>query len=77
TFMALIIMMVIQIYALGFKYASYSDWGGNWLVNALNVLRSNSSVGMIALGMTFVIITGGIDLAVGSNLAGVATVVMV
>ncbi|MBR4428316.1 MAG: ABC transporter permease [Clostridia bacterium] len=75
--MALIIMMVIQIYALGFKYASYSDWGGNWLVNALNVLRSNSSVGMIALGMTFVIITGGIDLAVGSNLAGVATVVMV
>ena len=77
TLMALIIMMVIQIYALGFKYASYSDWGGNWLVNALNVLRSNSSVGMIALGMTFVIITGGIDLAVGSNLAGVATVVMV
>ena len=77
TFMALIIMMVIQIYALGFKYASYSDWGSNWLVNALNVLRSNSSVGMIALGMTFVIITGGIDLAVGSNLAGVATVVMV
>ncbi len=77
TFIALIIMMVIQIYALGFKYASYADWGSSWLVNALNVLRSNSSVGMIALGMTFVIITGGIDLAVGSNLAGVATVVMV
>ena len=77
TLIALIIMMVIQIYALGFKYASYADWGGNWLINALNVLRSNSSVGMIALGMTFVIITGGIDLAVGSNLAGVATVVMV
>ena len=77
TFIALIVMVVIQFYALGFKFTTYGEWAGYWLKNFLNVLRSNSSVGMIALGMTFVIITGGIDLAVGSNLAGVATVVMV
>ena len=77
TLMAFILMVVVQVYALGFKFASYGEWAGYWLKNFLNVLRSNSSVGMIALGMTFVIITGGIDLAVGSNLAGVATVVMV
>ncbi len=77
TFIALVVMIVIQVYALGFRFSGYGEWGLYWLKNMLNVLRSNSSVGMIALGMTFVIITGGIDLAVGSNLAGVATVVMV
>ena len=77
TFVALIVMIVIQVYALGFRFESYGAWALYWLKNMLNVLRSNSSVGMIALGMTFVIITGGIDLAVGSTLAGVATVVMV
>jgi galactofuranose transport system permease protein len=37
--------------------------------NLLNVLRQNSMVGIVALGMTFVILTGGIDLSVGSLLA--------
>jgi galactofuranose transport system permease protein len=37
--------------------------------NLLNVLRQNSMVGLLALGMTFVILTGGIDLSVGSLLA--------
>jgi galactofuranose transport system permease protein len=37
--------------------------------NLLNVLRQNSMLGLIALGMTFVILTGGIDLSVGSILA--------
>ncbi|HEU4536588.1 MAG TPA: ABC transporter permease, partial [Polyangiaceae bacterium] len=37
--------------------------------NLLNVLRQNSMPGLIALGMTFVILTGGIDLSVGSVLA--------
>ncbi|MBD2766277.1 ABC transporter permease [Hymenobacter sp. BT664] len=37
--------------------------------NLLNVLRQNSMSGLIALGMTFVILTGGIDLSVGSLLA--------
>jgi ribose/xylose/arabinose/galactoside ABC-type transport system permease subunit len=37
--------------------------------NLLNVLRQVSINGMIAVGMTFVIITGGIDLSVGSVMA--------
>ncbi|MBR4234672.1 MAG: ABC transporter permease [Clostridia bacterium] len=77
TFIAMLVMIVIQVYARGFAFKTYGQWASAWLINMLNVLRSNSSVGMIALGMTFVIITGGIDLAVGSNIAGVATVVMV
>lgn len=77
TLVAALVMIVIQTYSLGFAFDSYGAWGNFWLVNFLNVLRANASVGMIALGMTFVIITGGIDLAVGSTLAGVATVVMV
>lgn len=77
TLIAALVMIVIQTYSLGFAFDSYGAWGNFWLVNFLNVLRANASVGMIALGMTFVIITGGIDLAVGSTLAGVATVVMV
>lgn len=38
-------------------------------VNLLNVLKSNSELGIIAVGMTLVIILGGIDLGVGSLLA--------
>lgn len=37
--------------------------------NLLNVVRQNSMLGLVALGMTFVILTGGIDLSVGSLLA--------
>lgn len=37
--------------------------------NIVNVLRQNSVVGIIAVGMTFVIIMGGIDLSVGSMMA--------
>jgi galactofuranose transport system permease protein len=37
--------------------------------NLLNVLRQNSMVGFVALGMTAVILTAGIDLSVGSLLA--------
>ena len=37
--------------------------------NILNVLRQISVVAIVAVGMTYVIITGGIDLSVGSVLA--------
>jgi len=37
--------------------------------NISNVLRQNSMLGLVALGMTFVILTGGIDLSVGSLVA--------
>lgn len=37
--------------------------------NILNVLRQTSINSIIAIGMTLVILTGGIDLSVGSILA--------
>lgn len=37
--------------------------------NLINVARQSSIVGVVAIGMTFVILTGGIDLSVGSTLA--------
>ncbi|OCA89250.1 ribose ABC transporter permease [Pradoshia sp. D12] len=37
--------------------------------NILNVLRQVTISGLIAFGMTFVVLTGGIDLSVGSTLA--------
>ncbi len=37
--------------------------------NLLNVLRQNSMVGLMAIGMTFVIMSGGVDLSVGALLA--------
>ena len=40
--------------------------------NMLNVLRQASVVGVIAIGMTFVIATSGIDLSVGSMVAAAA-----
>ena len=39
------------------------------LENLTNVLRQGSMLGVMAVGMTFVIIAGGIDLSVGSILA--------
>jgi ribose transport system permease protein len=49
------------------------------LGNLLNILRQVSYTGVIALGMTFVIISGGIDLSVGSMTAlcgGLAIITM-
>ena len=42
--------------------------------NLLNVLEQSTIIGIVAVGMTFVIVTGGIDLSVGSvvALAGIA-----
>jgi ribose transport system permease protein len=39
------------------------------VTNLLNVVRQSSIFGIMAIGMTFVILTGGIDLSVGSILA--------
>ena len=40
--------------------------------NMMNVLTRTSFIGIIAVGMTFVIISGGIDLSVGSMAALIA-----
>lgn len=76
TGMALIVMIVLQTLALGFNYDSVGTWFGTWLQNWINILRNNAGIGIIALGMTFVIISGGIDLAVGSTLVAIGAVLM-
>ncbi|MCC6314830.1 MAG: ribose ABC transporter permease, partial [Thermomicrobiales bacterium] len=42
--------------------------------NLINVARQVSIIGIVAVGMTFVILTAGIDLSVGSILGLVAVV---
>jgi ribose transport system permease protein len=44
--------------------------------NLMNILRQISYTGIIALGMTFVIIGGGIDLSVGSMTAFIGAIVV-
>ncbi len=76
TGIALIVMIILQTLALGFQYNTFGEWFATWLQNWINILRNNSGIGIIALGMTFVIISGGIDLAVGSTLVAIGAVVM-
>jgi ribose/xylose/arabinose/galactoside ABC-type transport system permease subunit len=45
--------------------------------NFLNILSQSSVLGIISIGMTFVIVTGGIDLSVGSTMALSASVMAV
>ncbi|KIL49561.1 ABC transporter permease subunit [Jeotgalibacillus soli] len=59
-FFGLILITVV----LAFLSPSFLD-----LNNILNILRQVSINALIAFGMTFVILTGGIDLSVGSMLA--------
>lgn len=59
--------MVIMIMMLILGTVLYSNFMS--LMNITNVLRQVSFTGIIAAGMTFVILTGGIDLSVGSVFA--------
>ena len=70
------LLVILQILALGFDYASFGEWFGAFSRNWINILRNNAGVGIIALGMTFVIISGGIDLAVGSTMVAIGAVIM-
>ena len=76
TCFVLIIMIIVQTIALGFDFPTFGDWFTSWGKNWINILRNNASVGIVALGMTFVIISGGIDLAVGSTLVAVGAVMI-
>ena len=77
TALVLVLMVILQTLALGFEFESFGAWFSHWSRNWINILRNNASVGIVALGMTFVIISGGIDLAVGSTLVAVGAVLMV
>jgi ribose transport system permease protein len=59
-----LLALVVVIVLAGLRYDNFLSTG-----NIASVLSYNSMFGLIALGMTFVIITGGIDLSVGSVVA--------
>ena len=79
TGIALIVMVVVQTLALTFNssYEGFGGWFMSWLNNWISILRGNAAIGIIALGMTFVIISGGIDLSVGSVYVAVGAFTMV
>src|SRR5215467_437988 len=66
---ALLVVLLVECLLFAF-------FGNNFLtsVNAFEVLRSSVEIGLLALALTPVIITGGIDLSVGSMM-GLAAIV--
>jgi putative xylitol transport system permease protein len=65
----IVVAFVVLCAALSVANENFMTWG-NWV----NVLRQTSINGILAIGMTYVILTGGIDLSVGSLLAVAAMV---
>lgn len=59
-----IIVLILLVAIVGYLIPSFLT-----LNNILNVFRQVSITGIVAVGMTFVIITGGIDISVGSIVA--------
>ena len=56
------VCLIILIIGLSFWANGFMTWA-NWM----NILRANSLKGVIAFGMTMVIIAGLIDLSIGSS----------
>ena len=67
---AIVVMAILLSPRAGDGSIIFLQWG-----NITDVLRQQSEIGIIALAMTFVILTGGIDLSVGSVLALSASIV--
>ncbi|MFA5698775.1 MAG: ABC transporter permease [Sphaerochaeta sp.] len=76
TTIALLVMVILQTLALGFSFPTFGAWLSLWTRNWINILRNNATIGIISLGMAFVIITGGIDLAVGSTMVAIGAITM-
>lgn len=66
------LVFVVLIMLCGIIAPSFFKWN-----NFMAIFRNCSAVGIIALGMTFVIITNGIDLSVGSNFAACGVVLVI
>jgi galactofuranose transport system permease protein len=62
-------LVTLTLFVLMFGLGSVSFRGFFTLQNFLNLFIDNSYLIIIAVGMTFVIVSGGIDLSVGSMLA--------
>ncbi|MEF9894411.1 MAG: ABC transporter permease, partial [Clostridia bacterium] len=60
----LLIVIIIMLVGMSFASPVFMTYG-----NIINILRQVSLNGILAVGLTFVILTGGIDLSVGSLVA--------
>ena len=76
TLMALVVMVLVQSVVMGNLAGSFVGMFGKMGMAWLNILRNNTYAGIIALGMCFVIISGGIDLSVGSMLCSLGAMLM-
>jgi rhamnose transport system permease protein len=68
--LVLFAVLILVVVAMSFLSPNFLT-----LSNMLNTSRFFTEIGLIALGMTLIIITGGIDLSVGSSLAIVSVAV--
>ena len=79
-FQSLFGLLAVFIAAIVFSPARNGELLFLTTENLANVVRSVSEIGIIAVGMTFVILTGGIDLSVGAIVglaaSGVAVLLM-
>ena len=76
TLLALLVMVLIQAVVMTNVAGSFGGMFGKMWMAWLNILRNNTYAGIIALGMCFVIISGGIDLSVGSMLCALGAMLM-
>ena len=74
--LALILMILMQCIVIGINEGSAAGIIPKLFASWLNILRNNSYTGIIALGMCFVIISGGIDLSVGSMTCALGALLM-
>ena len=68
--LTLLAILALSWTALGLAYPTFHELG-----NVQNVLSSVAMVAIVGVGMTMVILTGGIDVSVGSGLAVCAVIV--
>lgn len=63
------LMITLSVFVLGYLFclSQFSGFASTRVI--CNILTDNAFLGIIAVGMTFVILSGGIDLSVGSVIA--------
>ena len=76
TLLALLVMVLVQSVVMTNLAGSFSGMFGKMGMAWLNILRNNTYAGIIGLGMCFIIISGGIDLSVGSMLCALGAMLM-
>jgi len=68
---------IVVIFVVVFVWLSFNAQNFLDVDNLTNVVRQSSIIGFVAIGMTFVMITAGIDLSVGSVVGLVGVIVAI